>query len=117
MPLNDRSLDNEASGTSASGRTSNERPKRERPKRKRLIEDDDFNDPCGKHDLLSQALCRLKAVASSLALTMGHLFQVALSHPLFPSLSVSFFLPPLSPTLILALAHRGGWVRKVSRFR
>mmetsp|Transcript_21377 Transcript_21377/g.34223 ORF Transcript_21377/g.34223 Transcript_21377/m.34223 type:complete len:619 (-) Transcript_21377:577-2433(-) len=50
-----------------------DRPRRDVVKRKRLIEDDAINEI--SQSALSQALCRLKAVANSLALTFGHLFQ------------------------------------------
>ena len=44
-------------------------------KRKRLIEDEDFLQPCVKRDLLSHAIVRLKSVASALAIGVGQLLQ------------------------------------------
>jgi hypothetical protein len=49
------------------------RPKREVVKRKRLIEDDDFDSPGVKRELLARAIKRLKAAASALAHQIGHL--------------------------------------------
>ena len=74
-----------------------DRPRRDVVKRKRLIEDDAINEI--SQSALSQALCRLKAVANSLALTFGHLFQVreiSGSHTQGGREGLSLFAPSLS---------------------
>jgi len=74
-----------------------DRPRRDVVKRKRLVEDNAINEI--SQSALSQALCRLKAVANSLALTFGHLFQVreiSVSHTQGSGEGLSLFAPPLS---------------------
>ena len=61
---------------SPAGAAAGKRQRRDVVKRKRLIEEEDFGEPCVKRDLLSQALSRLKDVANAMALScVGHWFE------------------------------------------
>jgi hypothetical protein len=61
---------------SPAGAAAGKRQRRNVVKRKRLIEEEDFGEPCVKRDLLSHALSSLKDVANAMALScVGHWFE------------------------------------------
>jgi len=67
-------------GAASPAPATDSRPRRDVVKRKRLIEDDDFDQPCVKRDLLAHALRGLKAAANAMAshlptLSVGRLFD------------------------------------------